>query len=410
MKNVAIINNGDAGSTGNIAKNLQKSLTAEGYNCIFCYGRGEEGNNNDTYRIDTEFELKCHALLTRITGRQGFYSNRATERLLELFANREIDTIYIVCIHGYYINEKRLYEYIANKHIRLIHIMIDEYAFTGKCAYCNNCKRYLNGCGHCPHKKEYPATQLFDGSSEVFNMKKKAYAKLQNAIFVGPQFVVNQAIQSPLFKANKNVQLSVLDEAIDVDIYSPRDTKSLQQQLGIDDGKIIITCVVPYYGGKNDRKGGRFFIELARRFESDSRFAFVHVGYRNNKPENLPSNYIPVGFIKDQNLLAEYFSLGDIFVFPSLLDTMPNACLDALACGTPLLCFDISGMPYIANNEVGSFVEAENVDRLCEIVNKTQPKTQELVCKCREYALSRYDSKKYNEKLIELGNNNYDSI
>lgn len=410
MKNVAIINNGDAGSTGNIAKNLQKMLSAKGYNCIFCYGRGENGNSIDTYRIDSEFELRYHALLTRITGRQGFYSNSATLKLLELFEAREIDTIYIVCIHGYYINEKRLYEYIANNHIRLIHIMIDEYAFTGKCAYTNNCNNYKNGCGHCPHKKEYPASQLFDGSSEVFEMKKKTYAKLQNAIFVGPQFVVDQAKKSPLFYENRNVELSVLDEAIDMDIYYPRDSTELKQKLGIDESRIIITCVVPYNGGKNDRKGGRFFIELARRFERDSRFAFIHVGYRNNNPEELPSNYIPIGFIMDQNLLAEYFSLGDIFVFPSLLDTMPNACLDALACGTPLLCFDISGMPYIASNEVGTFVEAENVDSLCEIVNKTQHKTQDLVNKCREYALSRYDSKKYNIKLIELGNKNYDSI
>ena len=410
MKNIAIINNGDAGSTGNIAKNLQKLLSTQGYTCIFCYGRGESGNNFDTYRIDSEFELRFHAFLTRITGRQGFYSNRATSKLFKLFKSRRIDTIYVVCIHGYYVNEKRLYKFAVDNHIRLIHIMIDEYAFTGKCAYRNNCKRYLLGCGHCPHQKEYPASQLIDGSSAVFNMKKKAYSKLDNAIFVGPQFVVDQAKASPLFCENKNVKLGILDEAIDMDIYYPRDTKTLRESLCINTGKIIISCVVPYYGGQNERKGGRFFIELARRFESDSRFVFVHVGYRNNNPEDLPRNYIPIGFLKDQDLLAEYFSLGDLFVFPSMLDTMPNACLDALACGTPLLCFDISGMPYIANNEVGTFVEAENVDRLCEVVNKTLPKTDEMIKKCREYALSRYDSKKYNEKLIELGNNNYDSI
>lgn len=410
MKNIAIINNGDAGSTGNIAKNLNRSLSVKGYNCIFCYGRGEGGNNEDTYRIDSDFELKCHALLTRITGRQGFYSKRATLRLLKLFKSREVDTIYIVCIHGYYINEKRLYKFVADNHIRLIHIMIDEYAFTGKCAYCNNCNFFLNGCGHCPHKKEYPASQFVDGSSAAFDMKKKAYSKLDNAIFVGPQFVVDQAKKSPLFSENKNIKLGVLDEAIDMDIYYPRDTKTLRESLCIEASKIIISCVVPYGGGENDRKGGRFFIELARRCEGDSRFVFVHVGYVNKKPEDLPTNYIPIGFLKDQNLLAEYFSLGDIFVFPSMLDTMPNACLDALACGTPLLCFDISGMPYIANNEVGTFIEAGNVDKLLDVVKNVRHKSEELKKKCREYALLRYDCKKYNEKLIKLGEDSYDSI
>jgi glycosyltransferase involved in cell wall biosynthesis len=410
MKNVAIINNGDAGSTGNIAKNLQRSIREHGYNCVFCYGRGERGNCNNTYRIDTDLELRLHAFFTRITGLQGFYSNRATSRLIALLKQREVDTIYIVCIHGYYLNESRLYEFIAKYHIRLIHIMIDEYAFTGKCAYTNNCKRYLYGCGLCVHKKEYPSSHFIDGSAKVFSMKKNAYSMLSNATFVGPQFVVNQAKSSPLFSENKNIKLGVLDEAVDMDIYYPRDTSRLRKELNIRKDTIIICCVVPYYGGQNERKGGHFFIELARRFEKDSRFMFVHVGYCNNQSEELPINYIPISFLKDQDLLAEYFSLGDLFVFPSLLDTMPNACLDALACGTPLLCFDVSGMPYIANDEVGTFVEAGNIDELFAVVNKTHHKTDIVINKCREYALSRYDSKQYNEKLIKLGKDDHDSI
>ena len=133
--------------------------------------------------------------------------------------------------------------------------------------------------------------------------------------------------------------------------------------------------MVPYDGEDNDRKGGRYYIDLARRFENDDRFVFVHVGYRNRKEENLPGNFIPIGFVNDMNLLADYFSIGDLFVFPSLLDTMPNACLDALACGTPILCFNISGMPYIANDEIGTFVEPRKVlMNLARVVNSVQKK------------------------------------
>lgn len=401
MKNVAILNNGDRGSTGNIAKNLNTDLLRLGYKSIFCYGRGANGNNIDTYRIDTASSLKMHAFLTRITGKQGFYSNRATTQLLSLFDRREIDTIFVVCIHGYYINESRLYQYVAEKGIRLIHIMIDEYAFTGKCAYRDGCERYLVGCGDCPHKKSYPASYIFDGSASVFKMKQKAYSKLDNSVFVGPQFVVEQALKSPLFH---NLETRILDEAIDMSVFCPRPVKVLKDKLGISQDKLVIVSVVPYDGGNNDRKGGRYFIELARRFEADERFVFVHVGYKSKDIESLPSNFIPIGFINDLNLLAEYFSLGDLFVFPSLLDTMPNACLDALSCGTPLLCFNISGMPYIANEEVGTFVEPESVDALCEVVNSAQRKTPQIVDKCRQYALSRYNCIDYNQKLINIAN------
>ena len=188
-----------------------------------------------------------------------------------------------------------------------------------------------------------------------------------------------------------------------MDIYYPRNTDNLYSELGISDNKIVITCIAPFNNTVNDRKGCRFFIELARRFESNNNYIFIHVGYMCEDKSFLPKNYIPIGFIRDQNKLAEYFSIGDLFVFPSLLDTMPNACLDSLACGVPLLCFDISGMPYVSDNTVGTFVEARNVTELQKVVQKTVKKNSDIIQRCRSYALSRYDSKKYNERLMQIG-------
>ena len=401
MRNVAILNNGDGGSTGNIAKNLQRSLKERGYNCFFCYGRGKE-TDDDNYRIDSNFEIRYHAFMTRLTGLQGFYSKHATKRLLSKFESWGIDSIYIVCIHGYYLNERMIYAYAASHKISLIHIMIDEYAFTGKCPYHDDCMRYMIGCGRCPHKKAYPSSHLLDGSAKVYKMKSYAYSVLKTSVFVGPKFVIDQAKKSPLFK---HLQTEVLDEAIDVEIFSPRSTDTLMKSLGLTDDKKIILCVVPYNGEETDRKGGKYFIELARKFEDDNNFVFVHVGYVNKNQENLPGNYIHVGFIKDMNLLAEYFSIGDLFVFPSLLDSMPNACLDALACGTPLLCFNISGMPYVANDDVGTFVEPKNVDALAEVVRRTKKKTKDIIDTCRNYALARYDCREYNRRLIKIAEN-----
>ena len=108
---------------------------------------------------------------------------------------------------------------------------------------------------------------------------------MQNAVFVGPQFVVEQAKKSPLFRS---IETEVLDEAIDMEMFSPRDVNDFRNKLGINNNKKIIVSVVPYDGSDNDRKGGRYFIELARRFEKDERFVFIHVGYINKKEEKLP--------------------------------------------------------------------------------------------------------------------------
>ena len=66
---------------------------------------------------------------------------------------------------------------IKDNNIALVHIMIDEYAYGGKCAYNNGCNRYFLGCGNCPNKASYPTSLILDGSKAVFKMKQKAYVR-----------------------------------------------------------------------------------------------------------------------------------------------------------------------------------------------------------------------------------------
>ena len=106
--------------------------------------------------------------------------------------------------------------------------------------------------------------------------------------------------------------------------------------------------------------------------------------------------------IHNNSLPEQYYSLGDLFVFPSLMDSMSNACLDALACGTPLLCFNTSGMPFLGDDSVLTLVEPESVDQLVDAISRTKKKTQEQIDTCRNYALKRYDSRKYFERLAVI--------
>ncbi|MEG0509628.1 MAG: hypothetical protein RR579_09930, partial [Eubacterium sp.] len=57
-------------------------------------------------KIDTNFEEKIHAGLTRLTGLQGYFSNHATNKLIDLIEDFKPNVIYLLNIHGYYLNEK----------------------------------------------------------------------------------------------------------------------------------------------------------------------------------------------------------------------------------------------------------------------------------------------------------------
>lgn len=403
--NIAIINTlAKTDSTGKITYSYQKYLKEQGHNAYIFYGRDDElvKNETDIIRIGNNIDLYMHVFKSRITGMQGVYSKKATKVMLEKFEKLHIDAVCMFNLHGYYLNMPLLFEYLGNKKIPCEYVMLDEYPFLGKCAYSFECEKFKTKCEKCPRIHEHPKSLFFDSSTRMFDLKKKVYSMTPQCVFVGVEYTTERAKQSAI---TANCRFAVADEAIDLrNTFYPRDITRLRRELNIpDDNKIIVTVSVY----PNERKGSQYFLETAKRMLHYKDITFVHVGFRAD-PNECPANYIPISFVKNQDLLAEYYSLGDLFVHTSVAETIPASILEALACGTPILGFNSSGIPYTADKEHGTFVEPKNVDELVWVVEKTPKKTKEKLESCREYAISRYDARDYGRKLLNIlqeGNN-----
>lgn len=396
MKNVAVINTCDFGSTGKIAQGLFQHLKRKDYRCFFLYGRGEKRDKDGVIRIEGKLSIVNHYAITRILGNDGYGSYFATRKMIHRLKKDKIDTIFIVSIYGHYLNEKLFFEYLRKEKTKVVYIMIDEYAYLGGCTYSGDCRGYQERCLCCPRHKSNLIAKATRAANRKYTSRYKVYRALEQPVFVGPEYTLLSAKNTGLLNG---LETKKLDEAIDTDLYSPKDTDQFRTSLNIPKEKIIIVCVAPY---SYRRKGVKYFYELAKQMTDYDRYIFIHVGY-DGKEKSFPPNMIVKGYEKDQNVLSYYYSLADLFVFPSLQDTMPNACLEALSCGTPLLCFNISGMPYIANNEVASFVEAGNVEQMKEVILHTNKKSNECINNCRTYALQRYSSKDYFDRLERIG-------
>lgn len=394
----AIINTVCRGSTGKIAMGLQQYLINHGEEAIVCHGRLP---NPETphYLINSKLEIYWHYLMQHITGQLCHWSRFATWRLVSLLKRKRVKGVFLINLHGYYCNDRILLSFLAKYRVPVVYIMADESAIWGNCYYNPGCEQCNNQCMGCPLLKRWQKLLFKEPAHKSYLIKKEYYPKLR-AEFVAPEFVINQAKRSSLMH---NARMEIVDEAIDVNVATPKDTTDLRRKLGIHEDQIVIVCVAPNSPG-NYTKGVHFFIEAAKCLENESRFKFVHVGWGAGEKKFLPSNYIAIDFVANQNELAQYYSLGDLFVFPSLFDSMSNACLEALSCGTPLLCFNISGMPYLGDETVLTLVEPGNVAQLVEVITKTRKKTKKKIDTCRNYALKRYDSKNYFEKLRTIMN------
>ena len=399
MKNIAVIvkQGKTSWSPTKIAVGLNEYLNSRGYSSELCFS--EEDAGVEGFAFGNKVDRAIHRLLFRITGKDGCYSRSATRKLLREFDRNNVDTIYITMLHSFFINETMLFDYIKKRGVNVVYIMLDEYVLSGKCHFNFGCKELEQECRNCPHLDKYPVCIMKSGPHKVFLRKKRNYEGT-NMVFVGPEMVLEGARRSPLTKDSVLIEA---DECIDTRRYRPRDTQKLRKELGIPDDKIVCMCVAVYDGVHHERKGVPYYIELARRFENDDRFVFVQVAYVAEYPGGLPKNYIAKGFINDIDLVAEYLSLGDLFIFPSVADTMPNTCIEALACGTPLLCWKVYGNEKMAPPEIATFVTPTDLDEMAAVVDKLEKKSEDTINRCREYAVSRYDNQAYFEKLMKIG-------
>lgn len=72
--------------------------------------------------------------------------------------------------------------------------------------------------------------------------------------------------------------------------------------------------------------------------------------------------------IKDQEMLAKYYSLGDVFVICSKKENFPTTCLEAQCCGTPVAGFDTGSTKETSITNEDSFVEYGDIEGLKEKV------------------------------------------
>jgi len=73
-----------------------------------------------------------------------------------------------------------------------------------------------------------------------------------------------------------------------------------------------------------------------------------------------------VGWLSPEGLKSQY-AAANLFLFPSRHEGMPNAVLEAMACGLPVIATAIAGNEeLVVDGETGRLVPAENVDALRE--------------------------------------------
>lgn len=390
-----------SGSIGSIITILKEGLLKKGHQVRICYGYYKDDINDDIYKkITKNLEFRTSAFFSRLSGYECIFTGKSTSRLIDEIENFSPDVVNLTNLHSYYVNEYVLFDYLKKKNIPTVYTMFDAYAYTGKCPFPYNCRRYMDNCGQCPSLKDYPSSLIFDRSSYILANKEKAYSGFNNLTFVGGIGIINTARESRLLTGKR---LELIDEPQDFDdIYYPRSTDALREELNIPQENVVVIGAMPL---SVPRKAGYNFLRLCERMKGIPGYSFVYIGF-DTEEYGRPDNLITIPFVNSLDKLASYLSLGDIMFFTSKADTTSCVILDALACGTPVIGFDIDGNNFnFSNQAVFTKVPIEDIDAVVNVVLNTQKKTPILINECRESVYGTFNKTAVVDKYINLYNN-----
>lgn len=326
-------------STGRICTDLADVLKENGHECRIAYGREvvPEKYESISYRIGSDTDVRLHALKARFFDSAGFGSKKATERLIEKIKEYNPDIIHLHNIHGYYLDTKILFNYLAAADKPVIWTLHDCWTFTGHCACFDyiGCKKWENGCERCPQKGTYPSSVLLDRSKQNWNRKKALFTSVKNMTVVTPsEWLAELAEKSFLGK----FPVKVINNGIDTEIFKPT-YGDFRTAYRLENKKIILGVASVW----DKRKGLDDFIKLAGII--DDNYVIVLVGVNEKQKNTLPGNVIGISRTDNTAELAEIYTAANVFFNPTYEDNYPTVNLEAQACGTPVITYKTGGSP-----------------------------------------------------------------
>ena len=241
---------------------------------------------------------------------------------------------------------------LAKLQCPVIWTLHDMWAFTGGCHYDRDCGRYSLACGRCPQLNSKSENDL---SRFIWKTKKDSWKNTRINLVAPSNWLAKCAKTSSLFKDH---QVKVIPYGLNLKRFRPIAKESARNSFGVSMGKKFILFGADYI---NDPRKGfehlkRGLISLVKDGWKDRAevgiFGRLSAGALPDL--GLRMNYF--GELKDDAMLASLYSAADIFACPSLQDNFPNTIMEALACATPCVAFNIGGMPDLIEHKINGYL------------------------------------------------------
>jgi glycosyltransferase involved in cell wall biosynthesis len=278
----------------------------------------------------------------------------------------------------------------------------DMWSFTGHCAYSYDCDRWKIGCGKCPYPDTYPAINR-DSTRIEWKLKNWIYSKSNLTIITLSHWLTKQAQASMLSR----FPIHHIPNGIDLNAYQPLDRQLCKGVLDIPQDKKVLLFGAESL--KDKRKGGDLLLNALQQLPQSLKAEILLLTFGNGSETitaALGIQTINLGYISSDRLKSIAYSAADLFIFPTRADNLPLVLQESMACGTPMVSFDIGGVPDLVRPMVtGYLAKPEDAKDFCNgIVTLLEDDQlrQTMSANCRAIAITEYSLELQAERYIKL--------
>lgn len=347
------------GSTGVIVRDIEHQCEQNDIECYVASPDPNVSNAKRGYKIGNTLDHKLHALLSRINGKQAYFSRWATRRLLAYMDEIKPDIVHLHNLHSNYIHLNMLLQYLAKKDIRTIVTLHDCWFYTGGCFHYTaaGCMRWLEGCGNCPKKRQDTPTYLWDCSASILADRKKYLLAIPHLTVTGvSEWISNEAKRT--FLANTPVE--TIRNGVDLDVFKPIPS-DFRSRLGLEDKYIILGPASKWLQPINKS----LLVYFSEHMQSDE-VLLLFGAMDCSLP--MPENVRLYGYTKNREELAALYTCADVFVNTTREDSLSLINVEAQACGTPVVTFDETGPKETVDGVSGYVVRVGDCEQLYAFV------------------------------------------
>jgi glycosyltransferase involved in cell wall biosynthesis len=198
-----------------------------------------------------------------------------------------------------------------------------------------------------------------------------------------------------------------IPNGIDTNSYQPLDRLLCKAVLAIPRNKRVLLFGADSL--KDQRKGGDLLLKTLQQLPRFLKSETVLLTFGNGGEtiaSELGMQTINLGYINSDRLKSIAYSAADLFIFPTRADNLPLVLQESMACGTPMVSFDIGGVPDLVRHMVtGYLAKSEDAKDFCKgivMLLEDDQLRQTMSVNCRAIALAEYSLKLQAKRYIEL--------